>query len=67
MKAKLRGVVEPFCEVEILFNYEATTGNDWPGDPGVENMMAQLLAIELGQLQHQFFTCIPSIYVHFQH
>lgn len=31
--------------------YEATTGNEWPGDPGVENAMARLLAIESGQLQ----------------
>ena len=31
--------------------YEAT-GNDWPGDPGVENVVARLLAIESGQLQN---------------
>ena len=59
--------MEPFRKLEILFNYEATTGNDWPGDPGVEIMMEQLLAIELGQLQHQFFTCISFVCGHFQH
>lgn len=34
---------------ELKSIYEATTGNSWPGDPGVENAVARLLAIESGQ------------------
>lgn len=39
---------------ELKSVHEVTAGNNWPGDPGVENAMARLLAIESGQLQNWF-------------
>lgn len=52
--AQIKDFVGPWMNRynELKSVYEVTTGNSWPGDPGVENAVARLLAIESGQLQN---------------